>query len=256
MNDGEHLLAAIIANPADDAVRLIFADWLEEQGHGERAEFIRLGFELETALKGCQHTGYMSVNRCGECEFCTIWDRLRITFPFVNWIERSGPLVHRFHGVYYGAEPNGVPILYFRKGFPEIVHCPLDVWLKPVEGYPSLGACIVSKCPIRKVVASDKRPSHFPLITHGDQWEAKPGWEAASALASGMNPTSRIPDALFRLLDGEKTFRVSANSAMYNTDQAATDALSDVLLRVAHDPGLLEPVRELKQVAIPRYSSV
>src|SRR5262249_32317307 len=35
----------IVANPDDDAPRLIFADWLEEQGDGDRAEFIRVQVE-------------------------------------------------------------------------------------------------------------------------------------------------------------------------------------------------------------------
>lgn len=42
MTDGEALLAAIIANPDDDTPRLVYADWLEENGQGERAEFIRV----------------------------------------------------------------------------------------------------------------------------------------------------------------------------------------------------------------------
>lgn len=46
---------SIVAAPADDAPRLIFADWLEERGQSERAEFIRvqcriadLNLELQT----------------------------------------------------------------------------------------------------------------------------------------------------------------------------------------------------------------
>ncbi|WP_439621151.1 TIGR02996 domain-containing protein [Gemmata sp.] len=42
MSDGDALLAAIIANPDDDTPRLIYADWLDENGQAERAEFIRL----------------------------------------------------------------------------------------------------------------------------------------------------------------------------------------------------------------------
>jgi uncharacterized protein (TIGR02996 family) len=41
MNDRDALLAAILADPADDTVRLAFADWCEENGDHERAEFIR-----------------------------------------------------------------------------------------------------------------------------------------------------------------------------------------------------------------------
>ena len=40
------LLQAVLANPDDDATRLVYADWLEEHGQGEadraRSDFIRL----------------------------------------------------------------------------------------------------------------------------------------------------------------------------------------------------------------------
>src|SRR5262245_32687722 len=41
MTERDHFLAAIRANPDDDGVRLVYADWLEEHGDSERAEFIR-----------------------------------------------------------------------------------------------------------------------------------------------------------------------------------------------------------------------
>ena len=40
------LLAAIRAAPADDAPRLVYADWLDEHGRPERAAFIRVQCEL------------------------------------------------------------------------------------------------------------------------------------------------------------------------------------------------------------------
>jgi uncharacterized protein (TIGR02996 family) len=36
------LLASVVANPDDDTPRLVYADWLQEHGDAERAEFIRL----------------------------------------------------------------------------------------------------------------------------------------------------------------------------------------------------------------------
>jgi len=42
----DHLLQAIIENPDHDALRLVFADWLEDHGELERAEFIRVQIEL------------------------------------------------------------------------------------------------------------------------------------------------------------------------------------------------------------------
>lgn len=42
MDEKTALLRAILENPDDDTVRLVYADFLEERGEGERAEFIRV----------------------------------------------------------------------------------------------------------------------------------------------------------------------------------------------------------------------
>lgn len=41
-----HLLKAIVKHPADDTRRVVWADWLEEHGDAERAEFIRVQIEM------------------------------------------------------------------------------------------------------------------------------------------------------------------------------------------------------------------
>lgn len=41
MTDGDRLLAAILEYPAEDTPRLVYADWLDENGEGERAHYIR-----------------------------------------------------------------------------------------------------------------------------------------------------------------------------------------------------------------------
>ena len=46
MTDRDALLAAITANPDEDTPRLIYADWLQENGEPDRAEFIRLQCRL------------------------------------------------------------------------------------------------------------------------------------------------------------------------------------------------------------------
>ena len=46
MNSHEGILKEIIANPDDDAPRLVYADWLEEQGDPDRAEFVRIQLEM------------------------------------------------------------------------------------------------------------------------------------------------------------------------------------------------------------------
>ena len=47
MSDRDALLAAIRAAPDDDAPRLVYADWLDEHGDPDRAEFIRLQIEID-----------------------------------------------------------------------------------------------------------------------------------------------------------------------------------------------------------------
>lgn len=47
MTDRDALYRAIIANPAEDTPRFVFADWLEEHDEPEHAEFIRIGCQLE-----------------------------------------------------------------------------------------------------------------------------------------------------------------------------------------------------------------
>jgi len=42
MNTGDALLQAIVEDPDDDSLRLIYADWLADHGEADRAEFIRL----------------------------------------------------------------------------------------------------------------------------------------------------------------------------------------------------------------------
>ena len=46
MNEWQALMFAVCENPDDDTPRLVLADWLEENGEPERAQFIRLQIQL------------------------------------------------------------------------------------------------------------------------------------------------------------------------------------------------------------------
>jgi uncharacterized protein (TIGR02996 family) len=48
MNQHEAFLADIREHPDDDTTRLVFADWLDDNGQADRAEFIRIQCRLET----------------------------------------------------------------------------------------------------------------------------------------------------------------------------------------------------------------
>jgi uncharacterized protein (TIGR02996 family) len=47
---GNPFLRAVIANPDDDLTRLVYADWLDEHGQPERAEFVRVQVALAAGV--------------------------------------------------------------------------------------------------------------------------------------------------------------------------------------------------------------
>lgn len=75
MSDEAAFLAAILAEPADDTVRLVYADWLQENGQPERAEFIRVQVELSSG-RGyrvkCGRTSSRPWCSAPECEWCAV----------------------------------------------------------------------------------------------------------------------------------------------------------------------------------------
>src|SRR5438552_3672115 len=75
------VMAAVLAAPEDDTLRLAFADWFEEHGEPDRAEYIRLQIE--------QARLYPDL-RCGAgpgctCRACSLVDRMSEL-----WLSRSG----------------------------------------------------------------------------------------------------------------------------------------------------------------------
>ena len=61
MTDDTDLLAAVLADRADDHLRLVYADWLDEAGEPNRAEFIRIQIDIARKSNGpnpsCPHCG-------------------------------------------------------------------------------------------------------------------------------------------------------------------------------------------------------
>jgi uncharacterized protein (TIGR02996 family) len=61
MSEDESFLQAIIDRPDDDMLRLVFADWLEEHGDGDRAEFIRVQIELANLPAGAPRAKELTI---------------------------------------------------------------------------------------------------------------------------------------------------------------------------------------------------
>src|SRR3954463_15181880 len=86
MNPDAALLAEIVANPDDDLPRRVYADWLDENGDDDRAEFIR--GQVRLAGMELWDEGYTSLDvRCRQLER-THPEWLGPLHPFVKRSER------------------------------------------------------------------------------------------------------------------------------------------------------------------------
>lgn len=138
-------LEAIIAEPERDDLRLIMADWLEDNGQSERARVIRLGIEEDAINSGC-----VTVLRkpcdgtrsewCIRCRLICEARQLIGAFPaHPCWLGKPDPVLdthpHRDvpsdGGVLLRAFGLGVePITFaFHRGFPSSVTCPTAAWV-------------------------------------------------------------------------------------------------------------------------------
>lgn len=156
-SDEKAMLSAIIADPANDTPRLIYADWLEEQGDSNRAEFIRDTVWIHANHTDCPTrladlgSGRPVPLRCGICEYCT---RRRCAEKFNSkhhWIDAPA------YAVFFEPTPldGEIPATYgialvIRRGFVAEVHCTLADWI-------SHGPAIVAAQPVEVVRVTDMR---------------------------------------------------------------------------------------------------
>jgi uncharacterized protein (TIGR02996 family) len=148
------LLAAILADPADDAVRLIYADHLDDCGEGARAEFIRVQCQLAD-LDG----ELMSKEDCGhpDCPGCVERRALRkrerelwsLQDSANDWLI-ADPIPQPAH-VVIGQDhmasvvtPTSFPIVIFRRGFADEFRGSAEDWLRHADA-------VLACQPIRRV---------------------------------------------------------------------------------------------------------
>jgi uncharacterized protein (TIGR02996 family) len=98
MSDEAAFLRAIHANPTDATAKLVYADWLEERGKAERAEYLRLSVRLDKAKKGtdAEHQRLFWLNR-RNC----IWTEL-IRTGIPAWDEITTFALGRLQGLLTG----------------------------------------------------------------------------------------------------------------------------------------------------------
>jgi uncharacterized protein (TIGR02996 family) len=147
MTTGDALLKAILDNPKDDNVRLVYADWLGENGQEARAELIRVQVELVGRRGGqCDCHGEFgpmgpSCTRRAELEaredFLLTDPDLPLWLGAFAGLEPVGPLDDprgkHWHGAWIGGGEDGgdeFPVVCcdFSRGFPAHFQADWDSW--------------------------------------------------------------------------------------------------------------------------------
>jgi len=207
---GADLLAGILANPEDMGRRLVYADWLEENGEEERASFVRgqcLGQRVQVRLPLIREW----VPWLGKRTLSAVWARWHCTIKHVDARGYGG-------GIRTAPAPGRV---VFRGGFISEVRCLLSEWLV-------YGSQMVRQHPIRCVHMVDKTPHDSAALSHE--------WFNYDHLlgAERIDATDALPGAVFALLPDSTLQTLSAK--LYATRQEAEDALANALLAWASLP--------------------
>lgn len=133
MNEHEGFLQAILANPDDDQLRLIYADWLEERGD-PRGEFIRVQMEL-AATKPDPHRAHDLLVREKELLAAHEEEWVRPlgsllrgwTFRrgFLNEVEMScGTFLSQAPALFQAAPVRGLKVYYGNHLADDFANCP------------------------------------------------------------------------------------------------------------------------------------
>lgn len=114
----EAFLQAIRENPADDAPRLVYADWLEDHDQADRAEFIRLQCELDPQRF--------------EIDRPQVRDLLAREAELLERHEEEwlGPVVRACREAWSHSDPEGGYGPFFRRGVPEVAALHLECLLE------------------------------------------------------------------------------------------------------------------------------
>jgi uncharacterized protein (TIGR02996 family) len=112
MTDSDALLAAIRAAPDDDAPRLIYADWLDEHGQPERAEFIRLSVQCVRASVNDKERCCRQMNDFLYVNHAVLMGQLAASGTSYVW-RRGFIMAFEHDGAFVGGNPPGHHMLRF-----------------------------------------------------------------------------------------------------------------------------------------------
>ena len=120
--DERALIQAVIAAPDDDTPRMVYADWLDEHGRPERAEFIRVDCELARLADN-------EPGRQARAE--ALWERRveLIEAHYRTWEAETKA----------GLPPNRQTSVVFRRGMPAEVICTVKYFAESADAILRIG---------------------------------------------------------------------------------------------------------------------
>src|SRR5258708_1048822 len=106
MNDHDALLRAIAEHPEEDTPRLMYADWLDETGQPERADFVRTQVEAGRAgLCGAEQIPLVRKNVYYLTNFVREWKTQLPQFEGIEWGDFNRGLIEEVLAVPTSAQP-------------------------------------------------------------------------------------------------------------------------------------------------------
>lgn len=219
----QSFLRDVCENPGDDTPRLIYADWIEDNGDPDQAEFIRGQIRLMEIDRTPLDKRPAALHR----ERTWLYDRgvaLLNKQSRINGLNNAqlwaGPLID------LEKRDGKWDSVGFERGFISAVRCGWEGWMR--HGY------LVSRvCPITEVSVVDRHPIQFSsqgsMIEYYSWRRHMPSEPIIPAIGTS---TYVLPDELFSCLSAFK----GTMYAEYDSANAAMTDLSGACVRYAQKP--------------------
>lgn len=262
MGERDAMLMAVLASPADDLPRLVYADWLDEQGEADRAEFVRVQCRIATLNAELMSDEDCDATNCPGCgERRELQRRERELWLMAvaeelpaRWVlpPPDGFTFRKLPGDEW--ETDGRPHISqaeYRRGFVGEIRLPMASlmgsecercngsgrvrYYHPVEieGVDDCPACVGEPFPGRVGGAMRgifrTHPVTAVRLTDKSPEEVGAGW---SWFTEGFaDDPATLPHEVFDLLGGDYDVSMLGQRVTYPTRLAAQDALSDAIVR-------------------------
>lgn len=239
--DGPLMLRRVLEDPADDAPRLTYADWLEEAGQEERAEFIRIQCRWPDQIARVEYCRGNAVGSpliewldsmtsiVGHQNYDARWQRGFISEIRLTCEQFVGGTCKTCNGdgKYYSSRPDS----FWDK-------CEMCNGTGRIEG---LAKRIFSEHPVVKAVLTDKQPLRFDnrwLLHNANHRFVSTDYDDDS------RPSDHITELLFSKIKVQLPQRTDVTDFVkrFRTEQEANDALSDACVSYGRSLAGLPPL--------------